>query len=161
MSNYRASPAKSFVARVRGMAYSYDRTKTAAASTLLYAKSVWAHGVAEMAAERFKSHGGWAQQRTKSTVRTGSGGLVELTVRSDLYKWTGYATFDMDGNAKVSAYVDVDQVAGSEKDYLKMIQEMDEKQKVIPIADRANPDDIIMEISLWFSKAVNPLRPSH
>lgn len=153
---------KAFVACVRGMTYSYDRSKTAAASgTLLGAKSLWAKGVAEMAAERFKSYGGWSRQQTKSNIRVGSGGQVELTVRSDLYKWTGYATFDMEGSAKVAAYVDVDQVPGSSKDYLKMIQEMDEKQKVIPIDDRATPDSVVEAISLWFSKAVNPLRPSH
>lgn len=144
----------------RGMAYSYDRSKTAAAGTLLMAKAEWAKGVAELAADRFKSYGGWSSQRTKSTVRIGSGGQVELTVRSDLYKWTGYATFDMEGAAKVSAYVDVDQVPGSPTDYLKMIQEMDEKQKIIPISDRATPESVVEQISLWFSKAVNPLRPT-
>lgn len=142
------------------MTYSYDRSKTAAAGTLLGAKSLWAKGVAELAAERFKGHGGWANQRTQSTVRIGSGGQVELTVRSNLYKWTGYATFHMEGNAKVTAYVDVDSVPGSEKDYLKMIQEMDEKQKVIQIDDWATPDSVVETISLWFSKAVNPLRPA-
>jgi hypothetical protein len=141
------------------MAYSYDRSKTAAAGTLLMAKAEWAKGVAELAADRFKSYGGWASQQTRSTVRIGSGGQVELTVRSDRYRWTGYATFDMEGSGKVAAYVDVDQVPGSEKDYLKMIMEMDEKQKVIPINDRATPDSVVEEISLWFSKAVNPLRP--
>lgn len=142
------------------MAYSYERSKTAKAGTLLGAKAQWAQGVAEMAAERFKSYGGWSRQQTKSTVRIGSSGQVELTVRSNLYKWTGYATFDMEGSAKVAAYVDVDSVPGSEKDYLKMIQEMDEKQKVIAIDDRATPDSVVEEISLWFSKAINPLRPS-
>jgi hypothetical protein len=141
------------------MAYSYDRT-AAAPSTLLSAKVEWARGVAELAAERFKSYGGWAQQRTKSTVRVSSNGQVELTVRSDAYGWTGFATFDMSGNAKVSAYVDVDSAPGAEKDYLKMIQEMDEKQRFFPIDDQSTPDSVVEAVSLWFSRAVNPLRPT-
>lgn len=138
------------------MAYSYDRSKTAAAGTLLAAKALWAQGVADAAAERFKSYGGWANQSTKSTVRVGSMGQVELTTRSDRYGWTGYATFDMEKQV-VTAMVDVDAKAGEAPDYLKILQQMDEKQKKIPIDDRALPDKIVEEISLWWSKTINPL----
>lgn len=145
--------------RVRGMAYSYDRSKTAAAAgTLLAAKIDWAEGVAKEAADRFKSQGGWSQQKTKSTVRVGSTGLVELTTRSDLYGWTGLATFDMDVQ-KVTAMVEVDDRKDADVDFLKKIQQIQDGQRVIAIKSHDTPNTVVDAISLWWSKAVNPLTP--
>jgi len=138
------------------MTYSYDRNKTAADDSLLSAKVAWAKKVAEEAADRFKSSGGWSEQKTKSTVRVGSSGMVELTTRSDRYGWTGLATFDME-NQTVSAMVQVDAPNRGETDLLKMIQEIETGQRVIKIDDREPASKLVEAISLWWSKTVNPL----
>ncbi len=135
---------------------SYYRPKTAAGNTLLMAKAAWAKSVADLAADRFKSYGGWARQRTTSTVRMGSSGLVELTTRSEAFGWTGFATFDMEKQV-VSAMVQVDRKPGEDQDFLKDLMRMSEDQKVIPIGDHDSPDKVVEAISLWWSRAINPL----
>lgn len=137
------------------MGYSYDRT-AAAVTSLLSAKVAWAKDVAELAADRFKNYGGWSRHQVKSDIRVSGGRrAVELTVRSDKYKWTGLATFDMEGAPRVTASVNLDQNA--DEDILKMLERFQEDIKTIPIEDTSSADDVVMEISLWFSRTINKI----
>ncbi len=137
------------------MSYSYDRT-AAATDSLLSAKVDWAKTVAERAAKRFESYGGWRTHQVKSSVRVSSQNNVELTVRSDKFQWTGLATFEMLGTPRVIASVNLDNNA--DEDILKMLEKFQDDVKTILITDTASADDIVMEISLWFSRTVNQIQ---
>lgn len=137
------------------MSYSYDRTAATWAISLLEAKVEWAKVVAEQAAKRFKSYGGWREHQVKTDVRVSSQQAVELTVRSDKFKWTGMATFEMRDKPKVVASVSLDRNAGD--DLLQILNQLQDDIKEIPIKDTASMDDVIMDISLWFSRTVNQI----
>lgn len=136
------------------MTYSYDRT-AAAGTSLLSAKVEWAKTVAEAAADRFESYGGWRTHQVKASVRVSGRQAVELTVRSDKYKWTGLATFEMEGTPKVTASVNLDKNA--DEDILKMLERFQDDIKEMSISDTASADDVVMAISLWFSRTINKI----
>jgi hypothetical protein len=137
------------------MSYSYDRT-AASGDSLLSAKVDWAKTVAERASKRFESYGGWRTHQVKCSVRVSSQNAVELTVRSDKYKWTGLATFEMLGTPRVTASVNLDRNA--DQDILEMLEKFQDDVKTILITDTDSADDIVMQISLWFSRTVNQIQ---
>lgn len=138
------------------MGYSYDRT-AAGADTLLAAKIAWSKTVAEKAVKHFKS-GGWDNHQTKSDIDVFTDG-IGLAVRSERYGWTGHARFNMSENPpNVHANVLIDnRDKGADVNLLRLLEQLSDDTKVIPIHERDKPDDVVMAISLWFSRTVNKI----
>jgi len=138
------------------MTYEYDRRSRTAGATprLGQMKEKWSVLLLEAMEHRFKSYGGWRDYGVTSKIEPGHGTGVSLTLRSEAAGWAGNVYIDSSATL-ITASMTLDDTVS--EDFLADLLKDDDLR--VPISDNDDPDNMVMKVSLFFSKALNGRRP--